>query len=142
MIPIKNDPDCRARWQIVEQHFCTRPSFDNGTPLQISDLDGLMELSFVFFAGWLFCGILNRDKELVRPCLLPMGKDGSTSLLVLYHPSTPLAAPARRDEQPNFNSRRTTRSAGCAFVLCPELAKRGARRLQSLGHHFTGRCYD
>lgn len=97
MIPIKNDPDYRARWQIVERHFCARPSFDQSTPLLIRDPPGLRELSFVFFAGWLFCGILNRDKELVRPCLLPMGKDGESSLLVLYHPNTPLAAPARRE---------------------------------------------
>jgi hypothetical protein len=97
MIPIKEDPDYRARWQIVERHFCSRPNFKNAVPLQIRDLDGLRELSFVFFVGWLFCGILNRDKELVRPCLLPMGKDGDSSLLVLYHPNTPLAAPARRE---------------------------------------------
>ncbi len=69
-------PTTAARWDIAEQHFCSKPNFRDSTPLQVRDPDGLKELSFVFFAGWLFCGILNREKELVRPCLLPMGKSG------------------------------------------------------------------
>jgi hypothetical protein len=97
MLPLKPDPDYRARWKIAEQFFCDKPNFTANTPLRIRDLQGLKELSFVFFTGWLFSGILNRDKELVRPCLLSMGKTGDTSLLVLYDPRTPLAAPARRE---------------------------------------------
>lgn len=97
MIPLKYAPDYRARWDLAEQHFCSKPNFQDNTPLQIRSPEGLKELSFVFFAGWLFCGILNRNKELVRPCILPMGKSGESSLLVLYDPKTPLAAPARRE---------------------------------------------
>lgn len=97
MLPLKPDPDYRARWKIAEQHFCDKPNFKQNTPLRIRNGQALKELSFVFFAGWLFSGILNREKELVRPCLLPLGKARDSSLLVLYHPKTPLAAPARRE---------------------------------------------
>jgi hypothetical protein len=97
MLHLKADPDYRARWSIAEKHFCEKPSFKDNTPLRIRDPDGLKELSLVFFTGWLFSGILNRDKELVRPSLLPVGKAGESSLLVLYHPNTPLATPARRE---------------------------------------------
>jgi hypothetical protein len=97
MLPLKKDPDYRARWDIAEEHFCDKPNFKENAPLRIRNPDGLKELSFVFFAGWLFSGILNRDKELVRPCLLPMGKAKDASLLVLYHPKTHLVAPARRE---------------------------------------------
>jgi hypothetical protein len=100
MLPFNEDAgyrDYRARWDVAAKHFCTAPSFRHLTPLKINDLAGLKELSFVFFAGWLFCGILNREKELVRPCLVPVGKDRESSLLVLYDPRTILAAPARRE---------------------------------------------
>jgi len=100
MLPFKEDPGYRdylARWAVAEKHFCTRPNFKDNTPLRVTYLDGLKDLSFIFFTGWLFCGILNREKELIRPCLLPMGKDKDTSLLVLYDPKTHLAAPARRE---------------------------------------------
>jgi hypothetical protein len=100
MLPFNEDAayrDYLARWAVAEKHFCTRPNLKDSTPLQVTNLEGLKELSFVFFAGWLFCGILNREKELVRPCLLPMGKEKDSSLLVLYDPKTQLVAPARRE---------------------------------------------
>jgi hypothetical protein len=105
MLPFKEDDDYRERRNIVEEHFCTKPSFKEGTPLLIRDYEGLKELSFVFFAGWLFCGILNREKELVRPCIVPMGQRGEASLLALYRPTTHLATPARREmelQDPDF----------------------------------------
>jgi len=100
MLPFNEDAgfrDYRGRWAVAEKHFCTAPNFKDNKPLHVRNPDGLKELSFVFFAGWLFCGILNREKELVRPCLLPMGKDKDTSLLVLYDPKSQLAGPARRE---------------------------------------------
>jgi hypothetical protein len=63
----------------------------------LTNREGLIELSFVFFVGWLFTGILNRSKELIRLSLVPSGPgDGDLSVLVLYRPETPLASPTRR----------------------------------------------
>ncbi len=96
MLPLALDEDYRARWSLVEKHFCSKPNSRDGTPLVIRDYEGLKELSFVFFTGWLFCGVLNRDKDLVRAAILPMGKAGESSVLALYELTTHLAAPARR----------------------------------------------
>jgi hypothetical protein len=96
MLPLAQDEDYRARWSLVEKHFCSRPNSRDGTPLVIRDYEGMKELSFVFFTGWLFCGVLNSDKDLVRPAILPMGKAGESSVLALYELTTHLAAPARR----------------------------------------------
>lgn len=96
MLPFDYDKDYLKRWELVEKYFCSKPDPQNGTPLVIRDYDGLRELSFLFFTGWLFCGVLNSTKDILRPAILPMGKNNESSILALYERSTHLAAPARR----------------------------------------------
>ncbi len=96
MLPFKDDEDFRQRRNVAAKYFCEPPKLAKGKQLVIRDVAGLMELSFALFAGWLFSGILNREKPLLRPCLLPLGEKGETSVLSLYDPGTHLAAPARR----------------------------------------------
>ncbi len=96
MLRFDHDDDYLARWALVEQHFCSKPNSRKRTPLVIRDYEGLRELSFLFFTGWLFCGVLNSEKDLVRPAILPMGKESESSILALYERTTHLAAPARR----------------------------------------------
>ena len=93
MLPFKDDDDFRQRRTVAAKYFCDPPKPAEGKPLVIRDHAGLMELSFALFTGWLFSGILNREKHLVRPCLLPVG---DKSVLSLFDPESHLAKPGRR----------------------------------------------
>jgi hypothetical protein len=130
MLPFAHDEDYLARWSQVEQYFCSKPSPRKGTPLVIRDYEGLKELSFVFFTGWLFCGVLNSEKDLVRPAILPMGKAGESSVLALYERTTYLAAPARRGASlldPDYFvcplDRATSALSATEIHLCPVVNK-------------------
>jgi hypothetical protein len=96
MLPLKYDQDYNGRRKIAQGTLIDIPDLGKGTPLQIRDRTGLTELSFAFFVGWLFTGILIRSKELVRASFLPVGKSRESSILVLYYPETVLAPPSRR----------------------------------------------
>ncbi len=98
MLHIKHGEDYQQRWPVAQRagliqspNTKTKPP----APLQILNRDGLVDLSFVFFTGWLFTGILNRSKEVIRISLLPFGLRRESSVLVLYNPETHLAAPSR-----------------------------------------------
>lgn len=98
MLSIDHSEDYRKRWTVAEAAGLIRPpSFKEKPPtsLQICNADGLLDLSFIFFTGWLFTGILNRSKDLIRVSLLPFGLNRESSVLVLYDPTTHLASPSR-----------------------------------------------
>lgn len=96
MLPFPDDKDFRERRKVLARHFCHPPDTSSAKPLQIHDVVGLTELSFALFAGWLFSGILNRGKPLLRPCLMPVGANGESSILSLYDPGSHLATPGRK----------------------------------------------
>jgi hypothetical protein len=98
MLQIKPSRDYYGRWPIAEKEgLFTSPKITppTATPLVITNRDALKELSLAFFIGWLFTGVLNRSKELLRVSLLPVGDKGESSVLVLYRPNTHLASPSR-----------------------------------------------
>ena len=102
MLHIKYSEDYQKRWPIAQGAGLIRSPSLKATPpssLKILDREALTELSFIFFTGWLFTGILNRSKELIRLSLLPLGTSGESSVLVLYHPETHLASPSRMDSE-------------------------------------------
>lgn len=93
MLPIK-DNDYSKRWPIAEKYgIVARPAFNPPVPLIIQDENRLRDLSFVFFLGWLFTGILNRAKPLARLAIVPCGPAGEGALLVLSRQGTHLASP-------------------------------------------------
>jgi hypothetical protein len=85
MIQIRPSRDYDGRWRIAEKEgLFTSPKITppTATPLIITSRDALKEHSLAFFIGWLFTGVLNRSKELLRVSLLPVGDKGETSVLV------------------------------------------------------------
>jgi hypothetical protein len=98
MLSIDHSEDYKKRWPVAEVAGLIRsPSFkiDPPSSLQICNEDGLLDLSLIFFTGWLFTSILNRSKDLIRVSLLPFGPNRESSVLVLYDPTTHLASPSR-----------------------------------------------
>jgi hypothetical protein len=98
MLEIDHGEDYKQRWPVAAAAGLFQPpSFKDKppTPLKVLNADGLLDLSFVFFTGWLFTSILNRSKDLIRVSLLPFGRHGESSVLVLYDPTTHLASPSR-----------------------------------------------
>lgn len=97
MLRIDHAEDYKKRWPVAEAAGLIRaPSFKATppSPLAILNADGLLDLSLVFFTGWLFTSVLNRSKERVRASLLPFGPNGESSVLALYDPATRLATPS------------------------------------------------
>lgn len=98
MLNIDHSADYKKRWPVAESAgLIQAASFKVSPPssLKIRDQDRLRDLSFIFFTGWLFTGILNRSKDLIRVSLIPYGPKGEASILVLYDPTTHLASPSR-----------------------------------------------
>ena len=93
MLHIKQN-DYRQRWPIAVKHkLVACPDINESKPLVLTDEPRIRELSFVFFIGWLFTGILNREKTLIRVAIVPCGPNGESSILVLSRQGTHLASP-------------------------------------------------
>lgn len=100
MLHIEHSEDYKKRWPIAQSFgLFDSPNLKAGTSLVLKNRDGLKELSFLCFVGWLFTSILNRSKEKIRLALLPAGPHGESSVLVLYPPETHLAAPSRTQSE-------------------------------------------
>ncbi len=98
MLHIEHSEDYKKRWPVAQKAgLIQSPSLKDKppTPLKILNADGLLDLSFIFFTGWLFTGILNRTKDIIRISLVPFGPNDESSILVLYNPTTHLASPSR-----------------------------------------------
>jgi hypothetical protein len=98
MLDIDHSEDYKQRWPVAQAAgLFHSPSFKDKPPtsLKILNAEGLLDLSFIFFTGWLFTSILNRSKDLIRVSLLPFGPNRESSVLVLYDPTTHLASPSR-----------------------------------------------
>lgn len=93
------DADYRLRCSRVIGWLVDAPDLTSGKPLLLRDRNGLAELSFLFFTGWLFTSILNQSKSRYSLGLVPIGTAGESSMLVLYRRNTHLATPARRVEE-------------------------------------------
>ncbi len=93
------EADYKLRCGRVVGKLVDKPEPSNGKPLVIRDRNGLTELSFLFFTGWLFTSILNQSKVRYSLGLVPVGPNGESSLLVLYRKNTHLATPARRIDE-------------------------------------------
>jgi hypothetical protein len=134
MLSIEHSEDYKKRWPVAQAAgLIQSPSFKDKppTPLQIRNADGLLDLSFIFFTGWLFTGILNRSKDVIRVSLVPFGPNGELSVLVLYDPTTHLASPSRAISElfdPDYFVCPLDRSGGRALSetqkhLCPVVNK-------------------
>lgn len=134
MLSIEHAEDYKKRWPVAEGAGLIRsPSFrvSPPSPLAILKADGLRDLSFIFFTGWLFTTVLNRSKDLIRVSLLPFGPVGESSVLVLHDPATHLASPSRTVNElldPNFFVCPLDRSGGQELSatqkhLCPVVNK-------------------
>jgi hypothetical protein len=106
VLPIRLPNDYCHRWPLVEkQGLLKAPNPSTGTQLELLDRDGLMQLSFLFFTGWLFSGILNQAKEVIRISVVPFGENNESSLLVIHEAETHLATPSRKQTElidPNY----------------------------------------
>ena len=78
------EDDYKLRCSRVVGSLVEKPDPNNGKPLVVRDRDGLVELSFLYFARWLITSILNQSKVRYSLGLVPVGPNGESSLLVLY----------------------------------------------------------
>lgn len=130
--PEKEKGDYEKRVGILQKEgILTIPIGAQRRPLQITNRAVFDELSFAFFAAWVFNGILNRDAAKVRINFVPLNDESAQTLLVISQIATPYAVPGRdlvESVDENFLYCPLDRAQGQGTtkeeqVLCPVLNK-------------------
>jgi len=98
-LQFSNDKDYSQRFTLTQTAGILRsPDVKEGTPLQVLDRESLTELSFGLFVGWIFTGILNREKRKLGISIIPATPSGDISVLALYDPTSGLITPQQTQE--------------------------------------------